>query len=110
MGLGSTLSISAPSLVALWRQSTTEQRVRSCRPTNLSRPVTALALAAATFVALAVPALAAIGATLSSSEGRPGDLIVLTTDNHGNPYVYGGLEFNGAQPVYLVGTADFEKE
>jgi hypothetical protein len=61
-------------------------------------------------VALAVPALAAIGATLSSSEGRPGDLIVLTTDNHGNPYVYGGLEFNGPQPVYLVGTADFEKE
>jgi len=84
--------------------------VRSCRPTNLSKPATALVFAAALFVALAVPASAAIDATLSPSEGHPGELIVLTTDNQGNPFVYANLEANGPQPVYLVGSADFEKE
>ncbi len=84
--------------------------VRSCRPTILSKPAAALALAAALVLILAVPALAAIAATLSSSDGHPGELIVLTTDNQGNRSVYANLEANGPQPVYLVGTADFEKE
>ncbi len=84
--------------------------VRSCRPTILSKPAAAQALAAALVLILAVPALAAIAATLSSSDGHPGELIVLTTDNQGNRSVYANLEANGPQPVYLVGTADFEKE
>ncbi len=49
-------------------------------------------------------------ARLSSSEGLPGDLIVLTTDDGGNPNLYASLAANGPQPVYLVGTSDFAKE
>lgn len=60
-------------------------------------------------LAMAVPALAAMDATLSSAVARPGESVVLTTDDHGHPYAYGDLAA-GNQPVYLVSTSDLDKE
>jgi len=60
------------------------------------------------FVVLAIPALAAIEARLSSSVARPGDLLTLTTES-ADPNAYADLARDGHQSVYLIGAADLFK-
>ena len=57
-------------------------------------------------VALPTTVLAAILATLSSTSGRPGDHIVLSTV--GNPQAYDNLS-KSTQPIYLISTADHDQ-
>jgi len=68
-----------------------------------------LSLAVLLVIALAVPAYAAILATLSSPYGRPGDEIVLTTSDFGNHNAYSDLASNAPQPMYLIGLADYDR-
>lgn len=70
----------------------------------------AVGLSVGLLLAVAVPALAAIDATLSTPAARPWDLVVLSTDDHSNAYAYGDLAANGPESVYLVSTSDFAKE
>jgi len=69
-----------------------------------------LAVAAALLLAHELPASAAIEATLSSSEGRPGELIVLTTENHGIANLYESLASAGPHLIYLASKANFDRE
>ena len=57
-------------------------------------------------IALATPinALAAMDATLSSSHARPGDTVLLLTDDHGGTGNYQGLAAENHQPIYLAPT------
>jgi hypothetical protein len=69
-----------------------------------------LGLATALSFALAVPALAAIEAGLSSSVAQPGVRVTLTTQDNGHLTAYADLVTYGPEPVYIVSTTDFEKE
>lgn len=59
-------------------------------------------------LALTIPALAAIDASLSSAVARPGDLVTLTTHS-ATPNAYADLARDGPHRVYLVGAADLDK-
>lgn len=69
-----------------------------------------LGLAAALSFALAIPALAAIEAGLSTSVAQPGARVTLTTQDNGHLTAYSDLVAHGPEPVYIVSTTDFEKE
>jgi hypothetical protein len=69
-----------------------------------------LGLSVGLLVAAAAPALAAIDATLSTTAARPGESVVLASDDHGHPYAYGDLAASGPESVYLVSASDLDKE
>ena len=80
-------------------------------PGRLLRIGSWLVLTGALGVANGIPAFAAIDATLSSSRARPGDPVVLTADDYGNPKSKETwLRDNGPLPNYLVGITDFQRE
>lgn len=68
-----------------------------------------LGLAGLLAIVLAIPANAAIFAMLSSPYGRPGDEIVLTTDDFGNHGAYRDLATHAPQPLYLIGLTDYSQ-
>jgi hypothetical protein len=49
-------------------------------------------------------ALAAMHATLSSTHARPGDSVLLLTDDHNGTWTYDGLSSENQQPIYLAPT------
>lgn len=51
-----------------------------------------------------ITALAAMNATLSSSHARPGDSVLLLTDDHNGKWRYEGLSAENQQPIYLAPT------
>lgn len=59
-------------------------------------------------VLLDKPAYAAIDVTLSGDAARPGDEVLLRTDNHGDPNLYGFLG-GRSMPVFLIAEADLSK-
>jgi len=61
-------------------------------------------LAATMFVATPIMAFAAMDATLSSSHARPGDSVLLLTDDHNGTWNYDGLSSEGHQQIYLAST------
>ncbi len=67
-----------------------------------------LGLATAVSFSLAIPALAAIAAGLSTSVAQPG--VRVHSDNNGHLTAYSDLVTCGPEPVYIVSTTDFEKE
>jgi hypothetical protein len=69
-----------------------------------------LGLAAALSFVLAIPALAAIEAGLSTSVAQPGVRVTLATQDNGHSTAYSDLVAYGPEPVYIVSTRDFEKE
>jgi hypothetical protein len=76
----------------------------------LRRTGVGLAVAAALLLVHVLPVSAAIEATLSSSQSRPGDLIVLTTENHGIGNLYEGLAAEGPLLIYLARKANIDNE
>lgn len=62
----------------------------------------AFVLAVAGVLMTAVAVHAAMDATLSSNHGRPGDWILLLTDDHGASWNYDDLSTEGRQPIYLA--------
>jgi hypothetical protein len=53
----------------------------------------------------AVPAYAAMDATLSSNHARPGDWILLLSDDHGSSWNYDDLSSEDREPIYLTPVA-----
>jgi|SRR5580693_5451305 hypothetical protein len=86
------------------------KRLASTRGRGLNWKWTgSLGLAWALVLALASPADAAIFASLSSPYGRPGDKVVLTTNDFGNRSAYSDLAAQTSQPVYLIGLTDYDQ-
>jgi hypothetical protein len=76
------------------------QRMNFFRATTL-----AFLLAIVMVLMTAIAAYAAMDATLSSNHGRPGDRILLLTDDHGSSWNYDDLSSEGRQPLYLAPVA-----
>ena len=51
-----------------------------------------------------ITALAAMDAMLSSTHARPGDSVLLLTDDHKGTSIYDGLSSENQQPIYLAPT------
>jgi hypothetical protein len=62
----------------------------------------ALAIAALAVLMGSLTAYAAMDATLSSDHARPGDWILLLTDDNSGRAIYGDLSAEGNQPIYLA--------
>jgi hypothetical protein len=56
-------------------------------------------------LATPITAFAAMDATLSSGHARPGDMVLLLTDDHNRSASYQGLATENHQPIYLAPTA-----
>lgn len=72
---------------------------------SFRRPTIALAIAAAAMLMGTVTAYAAMDATLSSDHGRPGDWVLLLTDDNNGRAIYDDLSTEGNQPIFLAPTA-----
>jgi hypothetical protein len=62
----------------------------------------AMSVAVMAVLMTSVTAYAAMDATLSSTQARPGDWILLLTDDHNGTWDYQGLSAEGGQPLYLA--------
>jgi hypothetical protein len=72
---------------------------------SFRRPTIALAIAAAATLMGTATAYAAMDATLSSDHGRPGDWVLLLTDDNNGIAIYNDLSTEGNQPIFLAPTA-----
>ena len=64
--------------------------------------VTAVVLASAAVLGMPVTAFAAMEAILSSDHARPGDTILLLTNDHSGSWDYGGLAQENHQEIYVA--------
>ena len=62
----------------------------------------ALSLAVAMVLMTSVPSTAAMDASLSSAHARPGDWILLLSDDHNGTWDYHSLAAAGSQAIYLA--------
>ncbi|MFI5284203.1 MAG: hypothetical protein ACHQ0J_13890 [Candidatus Dormibacterales bacterium] len=72
---------------------------------SFRRSTIALAIAAVAVLMGTVTAYAAMDATLSSDHARPGDWVLLLTDDNNGKAIYDDLSAEGNQLIYLAPTA-----
>src|SRR2546423_40266 len=75
--------------------------IARCLPTGRGAAA-ALVLALAMVLETAAPAFAAMDATLSSDHGRPGDAVLLMSDDHNGRGTYWGLSTENHQSIFLA--------